>query len=299
MRNIEQCPVCGSKSRQEFLPATFSGGVTEAAQLFRASREVAAHGRIVRCGNCSFAFTTPQFLPDEYRDIYIQSGMHPVPDQMLAEAELYRGRRLAALVQRFIDHGRLLDFGCGRGGFLSAAEGFERTGFEVAFDDEPPPMVAVFSGDFLEKMGQAPFLTGYFDVITAFDVLEHLAELDEYVAALASILRPGGIFVVSVPNVDSLVARLSGRRWNSFLLEHLWYFSPNTLKRFMAKHGLHEVQRGRLPYGASLNHVCRRIAQTYPVLRWMGRIPIGKRLILPVPAGLIYGIFAKADKPHA
>ncbi len=293
MRDIKHCPVCGSSSCKEFLPATFSGCVADAVQLFRANRQVVGHGRIVRCSHCSFAFTSPQFEPEEYREIYAQSCMGTASDQALVAAEHYRGRRLAALVRRFVGHGRLLDFGCGRGGFLASAEGFDRTGFEVAYDEAPPPGVAVFSGDFLSQIGQPPFVANSFDVITAFDVLEHLADIDTYVRALASVVRPGGHFIVSVPDVDSLVARLSGRRWNSFLLEHLWYFSPDTLERFMAKHGFRWKGHGRLPYGTSLGHVVRRIAQTYPLLKWLERFHVGDRHMLPVPAGLIYAAFTK------
>ena len=54
---------------------------------------------------------------------------------------------------------------------------------------------------------------------------------------LITLLKPGGRLYLTVPNSASWVARLSGEKWNMLLLEHLWYFDPATLTRFLGRCG--------------------------------------------------------------
>jgi 2-polyprenyl-3-methyl-5-hydroxy-6-metoxy-1,4-benzoquinol methylase len=65
-----------------------------------------------------------------------------------------------------------------------------------------------------------------FDLVTAWDVLEHIPRLDEYVKTVNFILKKDGLFFCTLPNISSFIARISGSKWNSLLLEHLWYFDP-------------------------------------------------------------------------
>ena len=293
MHDIERCIVCGEIANEIFLESTFSGGISDAVQFFRANRKDVAHGQIVRCIKCNFVYTSPQFSHQEYSQIYIASGSNSETKEVISQSEIYRGHKLLKLVRRFIDRGRLLDFGCGSGGFLQVAEGFERNGFEVVYGGKPSPSIKIVTGDFISKINQYPLLKDQFDVITAFDVLEHLADIDAYIEAMVSLLKPGGLFIVSVPNVESLNARIFSDKWNSFLLEHLWYFSPKTLKIYMSKYHLTQVASGRLSYGATVNHLIRRASQTYKFLDMFKDFNFGTQIFIPVPVGLIYGVFKK------
>jgi len=93
----------------------------------------------------------------------------------------------------------------------------------------------ITTGRFFDLLGREPFADGVFDFITAFDVLEHLPDLDKYLHALGRLLVPGGRLVVTLPDAGSWMATLSGRRWNMYLLEHLWFFDESTslLLRFV------------------------------------------------------------------
>jgi SAM-dependent methyltransferase len=112
---------------------------------------------------------------------------------------------------------KILDLGCGRGLRLLA---FRALGHDVHGLDFQPEVVAYLwkelgipatAGD--AARADEHFPRASFDVITAFNLLEHMPGVDAVVRSAFALLRPGGWFVAAVPLVDSLQARLLGRRW--------------------------------------------------------------------------------------
>jgi SAM-dependent methyltransferase len=294
MRFIKECLVCSGENFTTRMESTFSGTPIDAAQFFLANRRGVVHGQIQSCNHCGFVFTNPQFSSDEYDEIYKNAPGPSDSTVTLDEGDARRFRRLAKNVRSDVGRfGRFLDFGCGRGGFLLAMNDPMGIGFEVgepAASSVGPSQVT--TGKFLDVSGGPGFEKGSFDLITAFDVFEHLPNLDEYVEVLSGLLKPGGHLVITVPDVDSWNARLAGARWNMYLLEHLWYFNRETLKTFMKRAGFRETRHRILPYDAPLAHIVRRVAQTYGVSApEFG--PAISSVILPVPIGLMYGVFAR------
>jgi SAM-dependent methyltransferase len=278
------------------MESTFSGAPLDAAPFFLANRQGVVHGQIQRCPGCGFVFTNPQFFPEEYNEIY-KNAPGPGESQItLDEGDTRRFNRLARTVRNDVGNvGRFLDFGCGRGGFLLAMNDPAGVGFEVgapAVFTVGPSQIT--TGNFLEVAGSTGFEKSSFDLITSFDVFEHLPDLDKYVDVLSSLLKPGGRLVITVPDVDSWNARLAGRRWNMYLLEHLWYFNKKTMQTFMKRAGFRETRHRVLPYDAPIAHITRRVAQTYgfPAPKF-GRAL--SSLVLPVPIGLMYGVFERAS----
>jgi 2-polyprenyl-3-methyl-5-hydroxy-6-metoxy-1,4-benzoquinol methylase len=292
MREIASCLVCGSTARTMLYEGTFRGG-GNVAEYFLAHRSKTAHGDIARCKSCGFAYTALQFEPSEYQEIYAQAGARHDGSSELLNAENSRGKRLAKLVNRHVSEGRLLDIGCGHGGFLRAVRGFKNVGIEVT----PLPAhqsldAEVVTGSFIDLCKSEKSLSEPFDVVTAFDVFEHLPDLKNYMQELTSLVRSGGLLFVTVPNIESFSARLWRRHWGLILLEHLWYFSPSTLRRFIEPFGWQLLDRGHLPYDVPLSHLVNRIAQ---LMRFeTAKVnPLLSRVLLPVPVGLMYCVFRK------
>jgi SAM-dependent methyltransferase len=295
MRHLTECLVCSGTSFKTFMESTFSGAPLDAAPFFLANRHGVVRGKIQRCQTCGFIFTNPQFFPHEYDEIY-KNAPTPGDSKVALEAgDSNRFSRLAKNVRSDIgEFGRFLDFGCGRGGFLLAMNDPAGVGFEVgapAVFTVGPSQIT--TGNFLDVAGSAGFEKASFDLITAFDVFEHLPDLDKYVEVLSSLLKPGGRLVITVPDVDSWNARLSGSRWNMYLLEHLWYFNKKTMQTFMKRAGFHETRHRILPYDAPVAHIVRRVTQTYGLATPQFGSVLSS-LILPVPIGLMYGVFELA-----
>jgi SAM-dependent methyltransferase len=288
----DPCLVCDEVAHRAVYPPTYAGTLDQASAFFLERRTATAHGPIVGCSSCGFVFTSPRFSPADYDAIY--GGIPPsaATDGAFEVAKLARFRRLASIVRRFQpEGGTFLDFGCGDGGFLRAYGDRAGRGFEVGSPGRrmagPYPVI---TGDWGEVAGSAATPLGSLDFIVAFDVLEHLPRLERDVRLVKTVLKPGGLFFASVPNIESLVARLMGKRWNMLLLEHLWYFSPATFERFMQRLGFELVHLRPVPFDASVGHIATRLAQTFGKT---GRVELGllSRLVLPTPAGIMLGVF--------
>lgn len=289
MRRLDACMVCGHQSSTELYGPTFAGSAEKAAQYFLSGRQAVVHGRIVRCPQCDFTFTDPQFTAEEYASIYAS-----IPRGLCDGSSALRFRRLAALVAKHAPRGRLLDFGCGDGGFLAAMDGWQRMGVEIAADGASSKSTDILCGDLRTLVCDGALPSGGFDVVTAWDVFEHLPDLPEYIDALKALLRPDGLLFVTLPDIASPSARLFGERWNSILLEHLWYFSPDTLARLLGRSGFRRVAIGGMPYAVSLNHVAFRLSQTYRLSLPPLPAALGK-MTFPIPIGLMYGVFRNAS----
>jgi SAM-dependent methyltransferase len=88
-----------------------------------------------------------------------------------------------------------------------------------------------------------------FDVVTLWDVIEHLADPLHELQRVAAIVRPGGWVCVHTMDVDSPFARLAGSRWPWFMQMHLYYFSRATLTAMLSRAGFRTVRaaaRGRV-----------------------------------------------------
>jgi 2-polyprenyl-3-methyl-5-hydroxy-6-metoxy-1,4-benzoquinol methylase len=150
-----------------------------------------------------------------------------------------------ATVLRHCQSGKLLDLGCGAGSFLNSIRGtpWELYGVELsgtaAQRAREKTGADVFTGDILD----APFAPARFDVVTCFHVFEHLYSPDEVLQKVWTWLKPGGIFCVHVPNIESAEARCFGSYWYGLELpRHLFHFSPDSLRQLARSTAFHEVE---------------------------------------------------------
>lgn len=226
----EACSLCGSPSTSEFLtaPDRFHGR--------------SAKYTLNRCASCSLVWLQDPPLPEDM-------GQHYGPDYDRAVAlagdspERWRGR-VQVLNEMKPEGGSLLDLGCSSGGFLEAVRSPRWTlcGIEmsqpVAQRAESRSGATVFVGDILD----APYPAGSFDAITCFHVFEHLYEPVRVLERVSEWLRPGGVFYLMVPNIESVGARVFRSYWYALELpRHLYHFSPRSLTHLAQAVGLETV----------------------------------------------------------
>jgi SAM-dependent methyltransferase len=225
------CPACG--------------GTTHSVDKF-AERPI----RLGRCGDCGLRWLLDPPIGDELTALYATGFYEPAPARGGRLTRRLHGLNNALRLHelRGVSPGRLLDVGCGKGRFLAAARdaGWEVLGVEFAPASAEAARAAygidVAVGDFLDLP-----LEGGFDVITMWHVLEHLPDPLAAVARAEELLAPGGRLVISVPNIESLQARLGGERWFHLdLPRHLMHFSPRSLSALVDRTGLRVERVGHL-----------------------------------------------------
>lgn len=193
----------------------------------------------------------------------------------------------------------LLDAGCGPGFFVQAAQAchLEAAGLEVS------PFAAAYGRKELGlPITHGPLdaehldrLDARYDLVTLWDVIEHLPDPVEAVGLLAGKLAPGGVLALSTGDVRSLAARLCGRRWHLYNLpEHLWFFTDESLRILLNRAGLvvESVRREFCWYTA--RYLLDRLMYT------LGREPIASsaarlldRVTLPCSLGDILTVHAR------
>lgn len=224
---------------------------------------------LVRCEGCGLAFIANPPGADELAAIYsAEAGYH---DALLDPADpgFARMRAIARQHMRMLRRSvarprglRLLDVGCSSGLFLDEARAadFDACGAELSRDTAAFARshfgLAVHAGDWRE----AGYAEGGFDVVTLFDVIEHLPDPLGELAALLRLLRPGGLLLQSTPNVDGLFPRLSYRLAHRLDYwphpeppHHLYQFSVETLSALTRKAGyaIERADQTRIQLGYS------------------------------------------------
>ncbi len=133
----------------------------------------------------------------------------------------------------------LLDIGCGTGDFLSICkkDGWKVVGIEP--NEKARSLSKTKSGnknfEVFSNINQVK--SKKFDVITLWHVLEHVPNLEDYIATLKMILKPQGILVVAVPNFKSHDAKYYKQFWAAFdVPRHLWHFSKKAIHLLFTKH---------------------------------------------------------------
>jgi 2-polyprenyl-3-methyl-5-hydroxy-6-metoxy-1,4-benzoquinol methylase len=199
---------------------------------------------IWRCESCGLgAAKTSGFDPSSYYTADYFSGRHEdgYSDYRGAEPVLRREfSHSVDFIRRYRSGGRLLDVGCAYGFFLKEAKAhFDVTGIELAEDAAEAGRQAglnVLSG-VADEANLAR--VGEVDVITMFDVIEHLPDPRETLALCTRYLRPGGVMVITTGDFASLTARLMGSKWRLMTPpQHLFYFTRESLRRMTAPIGL-------------------------------------------------------------
>jgi SAM-dependent methyltransferase len=243
----EPCPVCGQADAQLWL---------QGPDRFHGRQEKYT---LVRCPVCSLVWLSPPPKPAEMH-VHYTDAYHKLISAAGENSPVRWKARKAALTP-YKRSGALLDLGCSSGSFLESIHGesWKLYGVEMSAEGaktaEERSNAQVFVGDILD----APFPRESFDAITCFDVLEHLYEPRRVMARVGEWLKPGGIFYVLVPNVDSAEARVFGSYWHGLELpRHLFHYSPASLKFLAETAGLREVSletRRNPAVGTSLRYV--------------------------------------------
>ncbi len=149
-----------------------------------------------------------------------------------------------SLLEKWCRPGRLLDVGCAMGFLLqvAVARGWQASGIEVS---DYAARRAAADGRCVVHCGTLqdhPFQTGSFDVVSMFDVLEHLESPHLALQQVHALLKSRGFLILSTPNLDSWSSTLLGSRWPQRKPEHRFLFSRSSIRRLLHETGFQLVR---------------------------------------------------------
>ena len=298
------CNLCGRDDWHVRYPATQENDGPLEASVFRCtSPHYGSHAQIVECNHCGLVYANPRWTAEE-----LVAAYEAVEDETyVAERggrELTFQRHLEAL-ERYTGapQGRsLLDVGAYIGVFVEVAtragwdaKGIEPSAWGVAQAQQRGLRV-------LQGTQEAPALAGQqFDVLTMWDVIEHVADPLAELEQARRLLKPGGWLAVHTMDVDSVAARVLGPRWPWLMDMHLTYFSKRTLADMLRKAGFEVVWVGTQGRFLRLGYLVSRLS-AFNALSGKLATMVVKRLglesmALPVNFGDLFTVYAR--RPHS
>jgi len=236
---LHACPICSHSNLQHYcrVPSLFNEG---------------EFIRYERCAECGTVLRNPR-LPDAYRLSRYEDKILPEDEKVLRPKSQVHYAFMMRVISRLMPTGsgrRLLDFGCGAGGFLVEARsaGFDVMGLELNRDlgrhVEKSFGIRVFQG----LISDPGFADERFNVIISSQVLEHLLDPRATLTRLRAHLEAPGLILIEVPNIRDIREFL---RHGSLMDDsHLFYFSARSLSRLLIDCGFRvlKVQQGLRPY---------------------------------------------------
>lgn len=247
------CPACGYRNVTDQWPyRDYDGKFT-----------------VLWCGHCHFGWRHPYPDHDGVQQVYrdqrtVGIGIKNESDHGFA----LRIKRISDLYPR---RGRLLDIGSGLGHFLNIARD---SGWEVE-GIEPGAAAGAFC---IENFGIRPhcgFLEDFtgrpesYDVVTLWDVLEHVVDHVGFLERCVGLLRPGGMMVIAIPNASGWPARTFKGRWRYAMLTHVNYFAMEYIKRVLAAQ---QLQVLRSDHTIKIQSIVQGVLSWLPVAIDRGRI---------------------------
>ena len=229
---------------------------------------------IHRCSSCGLKFVSPQPSDEELKRIYDSSYFqrgNKYFDKDTSEAAVRTRRNDVQKLELVIKHketGALLDLGCAMGGFLDVAQdsGFEVTGLELsdfsAKHTEKELGCKVYNCDLL----QANIPSNSFDVITMWDVIEHLKNPEETLKEIERILKPGGYLFATTGDIGSLYAKITGRYWHLMTPpQHLFFFTRPSLTKMLGRAKLNVKEFVYPGKRASISFILFKARETFGI----------------------------------
>lgn len=240
-----QCPLCRSSEAGWLFDTTDAMNVTRSAFS------------VVECGRCGLFSINPRPAHEELLALYPQDYepfWAPLDEEPNGLRRWLRRRhwgiRCRAVHRARPEGGRLLDIGCATGHFLHELcrdKHWQGVGIDInegALEVARRQGVNVLLGE-LTKLSLPP---ASFDVVTIWEVIEHVPDPAKTLIEIHRILQPGGTLLLSTPNGQSLQARFWREHWHGWELpRHIQVFSSRTLHQLLVEKGFAPVRSLHFP----------------------------------------------------
>lgn len=264
------CPLCSHPTFSVIYKANLPSNITSEflIKVYSSSSDQSLFEQLVQCVKCGLVYLNPRFSDQMIVDAYTKGE-----DRTFIKQDAMRIRTFVDAIRQLVKEKmlklapetKILDVGCAGGAFLRAAKtmGLSPIGVEpsrwLSHYARTEYGLDVRSGTLLEQ----DFDRSSFDLITLWDVIEHLSDPGRELAYTHSLLKSDGVLVVNYPDFGSFPARMLGRKWPFLLSVHLIYYTPNTIRRQLEKYGFQVVKMSRHWQILELGYVLERASHYF------------------------------------
>ena len=260
------CIVCGGGNFNPRISDQYHKltSISEYSSMMSSSSDHALVDALAECMDCGHMQTNPRLSMHE-----VLGGYESAIDLTHADQDVYRVRSFRRTLEKLssietltkLSMPRVLDIGCASGAFLHGCKtNFSWSGVGI----EPSAWMCEFgksqygldlrSGYFSAN----EFPNERFDLVTLWDVIEHIPDPNLVLQDIGKVLADNGLLLINVPNSDSFVARVLGKRWPFILAVHIHYFTHSSLAVLLETHGFRIIEQRPYFQELGLGYIARR-----------------------------------------
>ena len=220
--NLSPCTVCGSKRASFLFERESDGNDVSPLSIYRCDV----------CANVYLGLYDSGYIDDLYE--YYRKYLGKPKDELFSPLTALSYMKVLGLFARHNLGKRILDVGCGKGDFVDVGL---RSGWEVSGIELAQPAVEI-AQSFGLPVNQCDFFSNSiksasFDIVTMFEVLEHLPNPVEFLKRAENVVKPGGLVYLTTPNFDCFDRIVLGADWPVIHREHLSYFTLKILMQMI------------------------------------------------------------------
>lgn len=158
---------------------------------------------------------------------------------------LAQKKRCRQVIRRTKLTGKILDIGCATGNFLNEMRkmGWNCQGVEPDLNAAEYARNRFGLDVFHGVLEEAKLPSDTYDVVTLWDVLEHVYDLNATIADIIRVLKPGGVIIATLPNATAFERHLFREYWVGWEVpRHYRTFTPTTIKKFLTSNNLQDIE---------------------------------------------------------
>jgi len=236
------CPICKCKKFEIIKKNVHKKklNLDEIKKIYLSSSAQKLLDQLVKCSKCDFHYLNPRIRSSIIIDSYKMN-----PDLEFVKYNKYRLKTFQLNMNRIkrilkiksFNNFDILDVGCGGGTFLLAAKKLKANAEGI----EPNKWLVQFiKNKYKYKIKSGTLDTikhkKRFDLITFWDVFEHMTDLNKTLKICKKLLKKNGILLLNIPDHGSIFRKILQFNWPFYLNVHLYYFEKNNVIKLLDKH---------------------------------------------------------------